>query len=254
MTYTPQHVYDAIPSRPDRRDYRMMAVDIANLPDHAQLPAMPVLNQGREGSCVGHGCAGAREVLEVIQNGAAPVVPLSRAFIYYMARKYENSQDQDSGAEVRDGCRVLHDIGVVTEDLSPYRVGGFADVPPDADFSLAARYKIITYTRLTGTLQARAALANGNPVVIGVAVYESFETQIGADGRVPLPINGEQMLGGHCMYLRVYEPDPQNLGRFLFTCVNSWGDGWADHGVCHVPQSYLDTPSLCSDLWSLSLT
>lgn len=253
MTYRARHTYDALPSSPDARDYRMRAVDIRALPDTVSLPNVPPLDQGAEGSCVGHGCAGARETLELIVAGAVPMVPLSRAFIYYRARLMEHSQGEDSGAEVRDGCRVLAIDGVPTEDQFPYRVGHFADVPPDAALEAAASYRIGAYTRLANTVQVRAALASNQPVVIGISVYQSFEQAIGADGHVPIPANGEALLGGHCMFLWGYHPDPRNPGMYLFDGQNSWGPNWADNGHFHMPQDYLDNGDLCTDLWAISL-
>jgi hypothetical protein len=253
MPYQAKHVYDALPSSRDHRDMLATPVDTSTLPPSIALPAVPVLDQGSEGACVGHGCAGARETLELIVNGALPMVPLSRAFIYYEARLLENTADQDSGAEVRDGCKVLNQMGVCTEAEFPYTPGRFADVPPDVDVTAAARYKIDAYARLINTDQVRAALASNMPVVIGINVYQSFETQIGPDGMVPLPGSGDQYLGGHCVFLKGYHPDPRNPGHFLFDAQNSWSSSWADHGGMHFTEDYLNNPNLTMDLWSVAV-
>jgi C1A family cysteine protease len=231
----------------------MMAVDLRNLPEQYSLPSVPVLNQLRQGACVGHGCAAAREILEVIGGNPPPLVPLSRAWIYFKAREMEHSQDQDSGAEVRDGCRVLQSIGVPTEATFPYNDQDFRTAPPDVDLTEAALYKIASYARLNSSDEIRAAIANNQPVVIGISVFQSFETQVGADGLVPLPSASESELGGHCMCIKGYRPDPRNLGMYLFDVQNSWGPDWADHGVCYISQGYFNNPNLCSDLWSISL-
>lgn len=253
-TYKALHTYDSLPSKSDHRDFRMMAVNLSALPPQATLPSVPILDQGAEGACVGHGCAGARETLELVANLRLPVVPLSRAYLYYRARLLEGTADQDSGAQVRDGCKVLHDEGVPTEDLFPYKVGGFKDVPPDLDITAAAQYKIVTYARLNSSDEVRASIAQNNPVVIGISVFQSFETQINADGRVPIPASGDRLLGGHCLYIRGYRPDPQNVGMFLFDTVNSWGVGFADKGICYLPEGYLNNPNICSDIWQISLS
>ncbi len=255
MVYKSIRTYDAIPSKPDHRDYRMMAVNVSALPLEVMLPQVNILDQGREGSCVGHGCAAARETLELVANGSAPMVPLSRAFIYYRARLLIGQQDVDQGCYVRDGCKVLHDDGVPTEDLFPYKAGDYRTVPPDIDLTAAAEYRIVTYARLNSSDECRAALAQNQPVVIGISVFQSFETQIGPDGRVPIPAaSGDQLLGGHCMCLMGYKPDPQNIGMYLFKCQNSWGAGFADGGYCWMPEGYLNNPNICSDLWSVALS
>lgn len=274
-TYTPQHVYDALPSSPDTRDYAPEPVDAAALPDHIALPNVPPLDQARQGACVGHGCAGARETLELIpkvqdqgaegssvgyaamgalRSMAMSLVPLSRAFIYYEARKLEGTTRQDAGAEVRDGCKVMQQLGVCTEADFPYSDKIFAKAPPRADLAKAAPYKIATYTRLTTPDQVRAALAAGQPVVIGIAVYQSFEQKIGPDGMVPMPATArEQLLGGHCVFLWGYHPDPKKPGASIFDAQNSWGPDWADHGRMHFPQAYIADGNLTSDLWAISL-
>jgi C1A family cysteine protease len=190
--------------------------------------------------------------LEIIGGNPPPLVPLSRAWIYFQARLREGTADQDSGAQVRDGCWVLQTLGVPTEATFPYTAGDFKRVPPDLDLAEAAQYKIASYARLNSSGEVRAAISANMPVVIGVAVFQSFETQIGPDGRVPIPSN-EQELGGHCMFVHSYKPDPQNVGMYLFGTQNSWGPAWADHGHCWFPQGYFDNPNLTSDIWSISL-
>jgi C1A family cysteine protease len=252
VVYTPKHIFDALPSSPDPRDLRPRAVNTAALPPVVALPPVAVMDQSNEGSCVGHGCAGARETLEAVAKGVATVVPLSRAFLYYEARKYEHSARFDSGAEVRDGCKALNKIGVCPEVTFPYVVGGFAKAPSAAAVKAAAAYRISAYARLAGPNEARAVLAQNKPVVIGVSVFQSFEA-VGADGMVPIPLPGEQLLGGHCVFLSGYHPDPANPGMFIFDGQNSWGVGWGDRGRFHIPEGYLANGNLCSDLWSLSL-
>jgi C1A family cysteine protease len=251
--YQPQHTYDALPSTPDTRDFLAAPVDAAALPDTVQLPQVPVLDQGQEGSCVGHGCAGARETLDAVAG--KPLVPLSRAFVYYEARKLEHSTRQDAGAEVRDGCKVLSQLGVCPEADFPYKVGGYAKAPPKADLAKSAPYKIATYTRLTNATQVRAALARGHAVVIGISVYQSFEQNVGPDGLIPVPNKRkEQLLGGHCLYQNGYKPNPKKPGKFLFRTPNSWGeDAWGDRGCGWMDEDYMDDPELCSDMWEIAL-
>lgn len=205
------------------------------------------------GNCVGHGCAGARETLELIANGSTPVVPLSRAFIYYEARKYEHAVSRDSGAFIRDGCRVLKNLGAPPESVFPYTAGDFAKRPPFGSTIAAAAFKIKGYTRLVTPDEIRAALAGNQPVVAGIAVYESFERNIGPDGVVPLPdISREELLGGHCIFLTGYHPDPRYAGQFIWDAQNSWGTAFGDAGKMHFPQEYIADQRLTSDLWSIS--
>lgn len=252
MAYKSTHTFDAIASPPDERDHRAKAIDTSSLPPIVALPPVDVLDQSNEGACVGHGCAGARETLALIQHGDTPVVPLSRAYIYYQARRYEHTQTQDSGAFVRDGCKVLQKMGAPPESVFPYVAGEYDKRPPTGSTKAAAAYKVRGYTRLITPDEVRAALASNHPVIAGIAVFESFERNVGADGNVPLPDTAhEQLLGGHCVFLTGYHPDPRYAGQYIFDAQNSWSECWADHGRMHFPQEYIADGNLTSDLWSI---
>jgi C1A family cysteine protease len=94
----------------------------------------------------------------------------------------------------------------------------------------------------------KQALAAGFPVIIGISVYESFESAAAAKtGLIPMPAKDEQMLGGHCMMAFSYDDETQTFG-----IRNSWGEGWGDHGNCRIPYAYLGNPNLASDFWTVT--
>jgi C1A family cysteine protease len=69
--------------------------------------------------------------------------------------------------------------------------------------------------------QMQGCLASGYPFVFGFTVYESFESDtVAQTGIVPMPAQGEQVLGGHCVVAVGYD-DTQR--RFIVR--NSWGTG-----------------------------
>ena len=46
----------------------------------------------------------------------------------------------------------------------------------------------------------KTSIYKGNPFVVGIAVYESFESEeVARTGIVPMPSSGEKMLGGHAI-------------------------------------------------------
>ena len=54
--------------------------------------------------------------------------------------------------------------------------------------------------------QIKTSLFNGNPFVMGIAVYESFESEeVARTGEVPMPGEGEKMLGGHAILCCGYD-------------------------------------------------
>ena len=74
----------------------------------------PVYDQGQLGSCTGNAIGGAVQFERMKQKLTPNFVP-SRLFIYYNERVIENSVDTDSGAQIRDGIKVVNKLGVPTE-------------------------------------------------------------------------------------------------------------------------------------------
>jgi C1A family cysteine protease len=109
----------------------------------------------------------------------------------------------------------------------------------------AVPYKITEYHRVLSIDLLKAALAEGLPVVIGIDVYESFESESAtATGVIPMPnTSKEQLLGGHAICCAGYD-DSSNWVIFR----NSWGTSWGDKGYGYLPYAYFD--SLVSDMWT----
>ena len=68
----------------------------------------------------------------------------------------------------------------------------------------------------------KMSLASGYPVIFGLNVYESFESDVVANtGIVPMPnISCEKSLGGHAVLIVGY------TGTGYFIVRNSWGVNW----------------------------
>ena len=95
--------------------------------------------------------------------------------------------------------------------------------------------------------QIKAALFNGNPFVMGIAVYESFESEaVARTGEVPMPKSGEKLLGGHAILCCGYNDETQRV-----TCLNSWGSGFGDSGYFTLPYEFVTNPELTSDAWTV---
>jgi C1A family cysteine protease len=234
-----------------RRD-SLDARDHAFVPKVVRLPAKvdlrahcpPVMDQGRLGSCTAHGITGALRYA-LLSNGK-PDVPMSRLQLYFDERTIEDTVKSDAGAEIRDGIKCAAKRGVGHERLWPYVVKKFATKPPTKVYRDAVHFEALTYERVDVSATAlKAALASGFPVVIGISVYESFESSaVARTGRVPMPKRGEKVVGGHCMYAVGYG---QKKGTF--TVRNSWARDWGDKGDCYLPEAYLGSTTYGSDYW-----
>ena len=179
------------PDLPDQRDYMYAAPTefLIALPTKQDLRpgCPPVYDQGQLGSCTGNAIAGAVE-FEQIKQKAKSFVP-SRLFIYYNERVIEHFVDSDSGAQIRDGMKVVAKQGAPPETDWPYDISKFADKPPAIAYTDAAKHKVLSYQRVNRVLnQFKGCLASGFPFVLGFTVYDSFESaQVARTGVVPMP-------------------------------------------------------------------
>lgn len=197
----------------------------------------PVFDQSKLGSCTANGICGAywfdilnSKSMEALDPNFQP----SRLYLYYKERSTENNVATDAGANIADGITVLRTNGVCSESKWPYVIEKFADQPTAECDEEAKTHHSVTDRRVNQTLEELyACLKAGFPVVFGFDVFKGFES-VGADGLVPMPADGEEMLGGHCVILMGYDPEKQ-----IFKVMNSWGPEWGDKGFCYFPKDYI---------------
>jgi len=262
-----QRRYNWRPSKPDIRDHlysvRHPLIAATALPKawNNQQWCSPVFDQGNEGSCTGHGWAAADEYMQLREiryklavSAEAPelfdatqYIPASRQFIYWCERFLEGDTDQDGGAEVRDGAKVLSTIGVCREALWPYTSKNMFTKPSAAAYAEASQHKILHYTKLNGLSDIRHCLASQYVAVFGFSVYDNFESDhCAATGDLKMPGPDESVQGGHCVVAVGYDDNLRHL-----ICRNSWGASWGKGGYFTMPFSYI-TSGLASDFWTMT--
>jgi C1A family cysteine protease len=223
---------------------------LANLPAkvdlRAQLPSC--YDQGQIGSCTGNGLAGVVQNRLIVQK-LSDWTP-SRLFIYYMERDEEGTVNSDAGAEIHDGIKAVATFGVCPESQWPYVESKFTDKPTDQCYTEALKTKALSYLSLGQNLPTlKSKLVEGYPIVFGITVYESFESdEVARTGIVPMPTDNEECLGGHCIVIVGYD-DSKNA----FLIRNSWGTDWALDGHCWLPYAYVTNETLASDFWIIEL-
>jgi C1A family cysteine protease len=247
-----QH-YGWVPDLPDQRDhtYAAPAQFLLALPNQEDLRpgCPPVYDQGQLGSCTGNAIAGAIE-FEQMKQKAESSAP-SRLFIYYNERVLEHTVDSDSGAQIRDGMKVVAKQGAPPETDWPYDISKFADKPPAIAFTDTAKNRVLSYQRVNRALgQFKGCLASGYPFVFGFSVYDSFESaQVARTGNVPMPQPAEKVAGGHAVLAVGYDDQRQ----WLFIVRNSWGPHWGIQGYFTMPYQYLLDENLSDDFWTVRL-
>lgn len=200
-------------------------------------------DQGALGSCTANALCGVVGYLDPKMLG-------SRLFLYYNEREMEGTLGEDSGAFLADGVKALETCGICPEAMWAYDVAKFTVRPGDECYKEALDHQVLQTRQLYNDLHTmRAALAEGHPFVVGITIYESFESEaVAQNGMVPMPAIacGEQMLGGHAVCCVGY-----NDIKKVWIMRNSWGSGWGDGGYFYLPYDYLLDSSLATDLWTL---
>lgn len=251
-------VYNLVPS-PGRFSYQQIApqeslkLSLEQLPEKVDFSSKIhyIHNQLYLGSCSAQASTVAMEMRSSSENYR----PLSPLFVYWNTRKVEGtSPEKDSGAtSLSDVIYVVSEWGACSEKLWPYDnyKQDFKKEPPKTCYEDAQKTAVldnIRYSNITYNLTAlKTVLAQDIPVLGGIAVYSSFESETAKQtGRIPLPKYGEKLLGGHAITFVGYNDQMKAL-KF----VNSWGEQWGDKGCGYLPYAYFENKNLTmpSELW-----
>ncbi len=238
------HVLNLVRSGPDIRDWLFAAphaVAVALPPSVDLRSGMgPIVDQGQLGSCVGQATAAIDE-FDLIGMGIKDYRP-SRLLAYLNARELEGTIGYDAGASIRDGVVGLAKRGLCKEELWPYDISKFREIPANNIYTEAGKNKATAYRAVIQNAdQVRGALAAGRPVIYGFAVYNSFEF-VDSTGLIGPPSGG--LYGYHANVLCGYDDASQ---RFLTR--NSWSTGWGDHGYGRFRYVDILNPNFAFDFW-----
>ncbi|MCK7628231.1 C1 family peptidase [Streptomyces sp. RS10V-4] len=217
----------SVAAAPDPAGPRSLPAGV-DLTPYAATPG----NQGRVGACVAwaidHSAYSILEHEQGIKGG--PQAPM---YTYAQIVKGRNT-----GTSAEQHFKIATSQGV--DSRSDYSQGDFdyTTQPTAHERANAAKWKLSGYTPLhTGGQiknDVKAALAQGEPVVIAIPVYNSFFrlTRQQAASYTYRPAAGEQLAGGHAMTIVAYNSKGVRV-------ENSWGTGWGDRGFINLSWSYL---------------
>lgn len=244
--------YGWLPDLPDNRDHVFKPRRaLPRLPSKVDLRTtgfMPsVYDQGYLGSCTANAVAGAFEY-EQKRQGLADFNP-ARLFIYYEERRMINTLNEDSGAFIRDGLKVVNHLGAPHETLWPYDINRFTVQPNQDVYNDGLDHQAIGYATVDNAREfdVKQALALGVPVVFGFTVFPWFESPDAHGFCNPVP--NQQVLGGHAVLCVGYF----NLKRKWWAIVrNSWGSSWGDGGFCYMPLRWICDYWNADDFWIIN--
>ena len=227
----------------DERDFKFSAPRM-RLPKMSDVRARmsAVKHQGTLGSCTGHAAVSVMQYL-------FPSKPnLSRLMAYYNGRAVEGTISEDAGAQIRSVVKAAAKVGVCRETLIPYDIKRFTRKPTAAALKDAAKTRIGSYARITSLNALRGALADGNPVIFGFMVYESFESEeLALTGIMKMPSRDEECLGGHAVVAVGYDDKAK-----MVIVRNSWGRSWGQKGYFLMPYDFISNKDEAEDFWTMS--
>ena len=223
-----------------------------SLPDHIDLISLsesfspqnwPVWDQGELGSCT------AFAILSTLHY-YDPTVQPSTLFQYYNERLQDGDIDSDNGSTITQATQCLIKYGYCSVDSWPYITTKFSIAPPQSCYDQAVQnlegqnpqFEILD----PSPSSIMSCLSRNCPVILGISVYESFESdKVAKTGMVPMPKPDEQLLGGHAVSIVGYDTKTKR-----WKVRNSWGPNWGDKGYFYLPFEYITESQLASDLWA----
>lgn len=186
-------------------------------------------DQGTQNSCVGWATAYAlksyHEKVEMNWALNAPEHLFSPGFIYNQI-----NGGRDKGSQPADALDLAVRSGVATWATMPYELSNPFAQPSAAAVTEAARYKAGSWAAVRGIQDMKATLANRNPLMIGIQIYNQL-MQLRGPNSVYNDYSGNPR-GGHAVTVVGY--DDNKFGG-AFRVINSWGTNWGDNGYFWLP-------------------
>ena len=196
-------------------------------------------NQGQQPSCVGWASGyGARTIANAIKNGWANNTSkinqntYSPAFVYNLI-KFKGDNNCKKGSYIADAMKLLNQFGILELKDFTYNSKDCVKNPSTYGLQKAKNNTILTYERLAKwdnpynlVGKVKKAIANKNPVVIGMQVSSTFFKAKGAWSGVH-----NTKPGGHAMVVVGYDDDKYGGS---FELLNSWGTNWGNNGYIWV--------------------
>ncbi|MES2800049.1 MAG: C1 family peptidase [Bacteroidota bacterium] len=224
-----------------------------NLPKQYSLrkftPA--VANQGSFGTCVGWSSTYYAATIEYATANKLSGVNIITAnafdpyFTYLSIADEKNYFSCVDGTLITSAAEHLMKKGVKRYNFNQLECGAKIDVsnvPENIPFTFTEYFRLIDkmLSAEENIANLKQTLSNGHPVVIGMALPQSFY-DIDSTGLFMPKVDDKKYImdyGGHAMCVIGY--DDNRLGG-TFEIVNSWGPAWGDKGFAYVKyQDFID--------------
>lgn len=223
--------------------------DTTELPDKVSLKeyCSPVQSQGKRGFCWAFTAAEFKAIQECKEEGRRfQMSPL------YCAKKGKEIDGLDEdGATSKTLFKTITDYGAIEERYYPYSLvdgmNGTLKFPevPKIDKNVT-HYKCQVPVKLKTPTEIDRALANGNPVALGIVCMNSiYDLNNNKYDVIPMPV-GSYPVGCHEIVIVGYDNKMTRRDRYdkqihtgYYLIKNSWGGKWGDKGYAWMPKDYL---------------
>lgn len=199
----------------------------------------PLSNQGMLNSCVANATADGLEMLKGLED-ASKVEQVSRLFIYYNARVYQNDTSKDDGCFIHDALASLTKLGACREvtwdyDASKVFIHPTLEAYREGNDNTITEFYQITATGADRISQIELSVRAMHPVIFGTRVGSEFQSYYsGVDKVFGIPSDD---VGGHAMLITGVRTNA--AGNKEFYVRNSWGANWGLQGHVWVSSDYL---------------
>jgi len=204
------------------------------------LSSIPIGDQGTQSSCVGWALGYYYKTYEEEREHSWDVSRIDRRFspswLYNLS-----CGGVDGGTTFPKAFEVLLRYGIVDMKEFPYDERNCTRMPSSFQKEAAKPYRIKSYAALwTSTAGAdleflKEKIAEGEPVALGIPVYENF--YYCQDGWVDIPGRNDEYIGDHAVCAVGYDDHAGRGGGVKI--VNSWGSGWGDCGYAYLSYRFL---------------
>jgi Papain family cysteine protease/Family of unknown function (DUF5719)/IPT/TIG domain len=222
---------------------RKMGVTASSLPSSVDLTLgnMPVGNQGKQGSCVAWAVGYYYKTYQEQRQHGWDASRVDRRFSpRYLYNLINDGEDR--GASFPHAFESLIDNGITDLNDCPYDQFDYLTQPTAEQREAAKPYRIADYAAIwrgaggNDVNQIKARLAAGDPVPLGIPVYQAFYFCQG--GWVDSPAPGETCYGNHGICAVGYD-DGAGGGQGGIKIVNSWGSDWGAGGYTYLSYSFV---------------
>ncbi len=261
---------DARPDQLDLRD-REFKPDLLHLPNY--FPSLNewqtflptyfehglILDQGQNGACTGFALAALIQYSRARYQGIFELV--SPRMLYHLARFYDEFPGENyQGSSCRGALKAWHRHGVCRRELWPYQLtktGLAADYQPPqpgwADDALQRRLGVYYRVDKNAIADMQAALLQAGVLYVSASIHSGWflnrckpasSATLDDWQQLPLIPASAKSQGGHAFAIIGYTPEG-------FIVQNSWGSGWAWHGLSVL--AYQDWLQHAQDAWVFTL-